>query len=220
MDKMHNTDDMVSALADGQLRGADFAHAVEAVAADPAARERWHLYHVVGDVLRSGDMARASMDAGFAARLRERLRQEQPGVFTTPVATDLVADQATSVRPAGDLMPKIDVRREAANGWGWKLVAGVASLAAVGAVAWNVAGPARAPQAELARATPAPTLAVPMPATAVAGAPAAGAATGGAVMIRDPRLDELLAAHRQGGASALQMPSGFLRNATFEAPGR
>ncbi len=36
-------------------------------------------------------------------------------------------------------------------------------------------------------------------------------------MIRDPRLDELLAAHRQLGnsTSALQMPAGFLRNATF-----
>ncbi len=40
-------------------------------------------------------------------------------------------------------------------------------------------------------------------------------------MIRDPRLDEFLAAHRQlGGASALQMPAGFLRNATFEGPNR
>ena len=40
-------------------------------------------------------------------------------------------------------------------------------------------------------------------------------------MIRDPGLDEMLAAHRQlGGASALQTPAGFLRNATFEAPAR
>ena len=41
------------------------------------------------------------------------------------------------------------------------------------------------------------------------------------VMLRDPRLDELLAAHKQyGGATALQMPAGFLRNATFESPSR
>jgi sigma-E factor negative regulatory protein RseA len=41
------------------------------------------------------------------------------------------------------------------------------------------------------------------------------------IMIRDPRLDELLAAHKQfGSTSALQMPAGFLRNATFEAPAR
>ena len=41
------------------------------------------------------------------------------------------------------------------------------------------------------------------------------------VMLRDPRLDELMAAHKQfGGTSALQMPSGFLRNATFDGPTR
>jgi sigma-E factor negative regulatory protein RseA len=41
------------------------------------------------------------------------------------------------------------------------------------------------------------------------------------VMMRDPQLDALLAAHRQlGGTSALQMPAGFLRNATFEGVAR
>ena len=39
-------------------------------------------------------------------------------------------------------------------------------------------------------------------------------------MIRDPRLDELLAAQQFGKTTALQMPAGFLRNATFEAPKR
>ena len=37
----------------------------------------------------------------------------------------------------------------------------------------------------------------------------------------DPRLDELLAAHRPyGNTTALQMPAVFLRNATCEAPRR
>jgi sigma-E factor negative regulatory protein RseA len=36
------------------------------------------------------------------------------------------------------------------------------------------------------------------------------------VMLRNPQLDALIAAHNQaGGSSALQMPSGFLRSATF-----
>jgi sigma-E factor negative regulatory protein RseA len=40
-------------------------------------------------------------------------------------------------------------------------------------------------------------------------------------MIRDPQLDEFMAAHRQlGGASMLQMPAGLVRNATFEGPAR
>jgi sigma-E factor negative regulatory protein RseA len=38
-------------------------------------------------------------------------------------------------------------------------------------------------------------------------------------MVRDARLEEMLAAHKEvGGMSALQVPSGFLRNATFETP--
>ena len=37
-------------------------------------------------------------------------------------------------------------------------------------------------------------------------------------IIRDAALQELMEAHRQqGGASVLPMPSGFLRNATFES---
>ena len=39
------------------------------------------------------------------------------------------------------------------------------------------------------------------------------------VMLRDPRLDALLEAHQQAGGAS-QMPSGFLRNATFEGPAR
>jgi hypothetical protein len=43
--------------------------------------------------------------------------------------------------------------------------------------------------------------------------------SGVAVMLRDPHLDALMAAHRQfGGPSALQNSSGFLRNATFDMP--
>ena len=40
---------------------------------------------------------------------------------------------------------------------------------------------------------------------------------GAPVMLRDPRLDELLAEHRQAvGVTALGGSTGFLRNATFE----
>ena len=37
-------------------------------------------------------------------------------------------------------------------------------------------------------------------------------------MIRDARLEELLAAHKQMGATTLQVPPGFVRNAGFETP--
>jgi sigma-E factor negative regulatory protein RseA len=84
---------------------------------------------------------------------------------------------------------------------------------AVAAVGWSSLA---ALQADTAQGV---QLAVARPAANTAQTELAQA--GPQVMIRDPRLDELLAAHKQfGGASALQMPAGFLRNATFEAPQR
>jgi sigma-E factor negative regulatory protein RseA len=202
MEKMSNMDEMVSALADGELHGEAFARAVEALAADASARESWHAYHLVGDVLRSAELASPSNGADFVARFRARLQQEPAVVAGLPVHDDM-RDAAT----------RVATHRESANtsGFGWPLLAGVASLTAVAAIAWNVLGGAggTAPAgAELAQAAPQQ----PQQTQAEATRP---------VMIRDARLDELLAAHRQaGGASALQMPAGFLRNATFESPGR
>ena len=40
------------------------------------------------------------------------------------------------------------------------------------------------------------------------------------IMIRDARLDELLATHRQGGTNALPMPAGFLRSTPFTSSER
>ncbi|MHB1123485.1 MAG: sigma-E factor negative regulatory protein [Ramlibacter sp.] len=186
------TQELISALADGQLQGDAFARGVELAASDPAAREAWQAYHLIGDVLRSGELAVASSPSAFLERLQRRLQDEPP-----------LAPRATQEAAA---TPR---REEAANdgSFRWKLVAGFASVAAVGAMAWSLVGglPAKPGSAELAKA------------------PAGTVLTAGerGVMIRNPQLDELLAAHRQlGGASALQMSTGFVRNATFEASGR
>ncbi|HEY0886298.1 MAG TPA: sigma-E factor negative regulatory protein [Ramlibacter sp.] len=186
------TQELISALADGQLHGDAFARGVELAASDPAAREAWQAYHLIGDVLRSGELAVASSPSAFLERLQRRLQDEPP----------LVPRAAPEVAAA----PR---REEAANdgSFRWKVLAGFASVAAVGAMAWSLVGglPAKPASAELAKA------------------PAGTVLTAGerGVMIRNPQLDELLAAHRQlGGASALQMSTGFVRNATFEASGR
>jgi len=52
MDKME-IQEMVSALADGQLRGDALDRGIQAVATDPQARLAWQNYHLIGDVLRS-----------------------------------------------------------------------------------------------------------------------------------------------------------------------
>jgi len=106
--------------------------------------------------------------------------------------------------------------RPAANdgAFRWKMVAGVASVAAFAAVGWSVlatgASPAFTTPAQLAISPQQSGDSVTVLTRAEPG-----------VMIRDPKLDELLAAHRQfGGASALQSSAGFLRSATFEGPAR
>lgn len=190
MDKMDNQE-LISALADGQLAGEDFARGVQAAAADARAREAWCAYHVVGEVLRSGRASGGAQPEVFLSRVRERLQVE----------TIALAEPARVSRVAR-------VEERAANDWRWKLVAGVASVAAVAAVGWNVWGTSGAPGAQ--------------PQLASAAAPASGVVQASATpMIRDPRLDALLAAHRQfGGATAFGTASSFLRNATFDAPAR
>jgi sigma-E factor negative regulatory protein RseA len=191
---MENMDkrEMVSALADGQLAGEAFARGIEIAGTDASARDAWHTYHLIGDVLRSSDLAHCAPAESFVARLQERLRAE-PGAQRLPVAQLAERKQA-----------------EAANDgvFRWKLVAGAASFAAVSAIAWTLIGtaPARQEGAQLAASR------------ASGGIVLANSERG--VMIRDPRLDEFMAAHRQLGGATLVAPAGYLRNATFDVPAR
>lgn len=202
----------LSALADGELQGEELAQAV-AYAASEEGESAWRIYHLIGDTLRSSEMAHVAEPA-LLGRLREQLALEpQHGGMAPVQALAQVAPAPHSAEP--------EARDAAANApvFRWKLAAGFASLAAVAALGWNAylgLGAGAAPQgAQLAVAQPSVEAAVP------AFVATAGGPQGQQVMIRDPRLDELLAAHRQfGSTSALQMPAGFLRNATFEAPAR
>lgn len=188
-----NTYELVSALADGQLAGEELSAGLSAAVNDAAAREAWQAYHLIGDVLRSSDLAAGTAPSVFMSRLSQRLASEPTprALVLAPHDAPLASDQADrSIRPANDPVFR------------WKVAAGLASVAAVAAVGWQLlaAAPELAPQG--------PQL---------AGVPA----NGGLVMIRNPKLDELLAAHQQlGGAGALQMPASFVRQATFEPQGR
>ena len=201
MDYKMDKNELISALADGQLQGEAMARAVDTACADRAAMGTWHAYHVVGDVLRSRELGAGQPAQQFLERLSARLAQEPARPVSAPI---------TQVQP--------ERGRAAANdgSFRWKLVAGFASIAAVAAVGWSVAGLGGGGAASSPQLAGLPQLpaAVTPPATVLTRSEPG-------VMIRDPRLDEFLAAHRQfGAASALQMPAGFLRNATFEGPAR
>ncbi|PKO61054.1 MAG: hypothetical protein CVU24_10335 [Betaproteobacteria bacterium HGW-Betaproteobacteria-18] len=62
-DKSSENREWVSALVDGQLRGDEFAQALAHLARSSEARQTWHAYHVVGDVMRSGQAAVSAHDA-------------------------------------------------------------------------------------------------------------------------------------------------------------
>ena len=195
--------ELLSALADGELSSEECAVALQACRDDELALPSWGVYHFIGEVLRSPAAPTPASDLVFLARFKQRLLQEQP---FGPVVQSVAADSGVQVNGK----PELEVFHHdgvAANdgSFRWKLVAGVASLAAVSAIAWNAAGllsPTSGPQLALAPALQQVLVASPQ-----------------GPMVRDARLEELLAAHKQlGGASALQVPSGFLQNATFETP--
>lgn len=199
MDKDLNQCEQLSALMDGELEGEALAEALR-LAHGEESQATWGLYHLVGDVLRSPELA-AHASSPLLGRLREQLAQE-PAAVRVP----LVLQSESSV-------VSVHVPQPAANAsvFRWKMVAGIASMAAVAAIGWNSVEALRGGSAQLASAPVAP------PASVVAVSEGAGQP----VMLRDPRLDELLQAHKQfGSTSALQMPAGFLRNATFEEPSR
>ncbi|WP_334133629.1 RseA family anti-sigma factor [Tepidimonas sp.] len=198
----------LSALLDGE------AQAVPGGALDADDDLTWDAYHCIGEALRAQAAAQTqAADPAFVRAVMARIAQEPP------------AANPVSALPTA---PTADVRRTprpAANDavFRWKMVAGVATLAAVLTLAWQAGALVGAPagDAQLAQTSPlsavvAPTAAVTVP-TAAAMARPAGLPTA----TRDPQLDELLAAHRQwGGASALQSSAGFLRTASVEAPAR
>ncbi len=203
------TDELLSALADGQLAGDDFAAALEACRQGDSALASWHTYHLIGDVLRSPAPVAQAADRAFLERLNQRLAQEEVLVSARPAAPkafDPGAATQAGAQPVGDVIHHRGPASNEAN-FRWKLLAGFASLAAVAAIAWNASGllaPGAAPLPQLAQASDSQSVLVASPQ---------------GPMVRDARLEELLAAHKQqGAASALQAPSGFLRNATFETP--
>ncbi len=195
-DKLIEDSELVSALVDGQLRDAEFAQTMALLERHEEARQRWHSYHVVGEALRTGRADASAHDADFVLRLRARLQQEP-----APQALQPAPDSSLHAAP-----------KTSANDWSWRLVAGLASVTMVAVLAWQ--GFQWQGTSQGAQLAVAPRHVQPSLALAQAGADSEGSAP---VMIRDPQIDALLAAHRQfGGTSALQMPTGFLRNATFE----
>lgn len=200
---LSESSERVSALVDGQVHGEEFARTLRDLASMPEAQDTWDTYNLIGAAMRSSGTTMRAHDPAFVARLRSKLAQE---------TIEPIAASPLPIRAEGQKGLEV----AAANDSWWKRVVGLASVALVAVFAWQgvaLLGSASGRgdgAAQLAKApqTPAKPVLVPSTVLAADGTPA--------LIIRDPELDALLAAHRQiGGATALQMPSGFMRNATF-----
>lgn len=196
--------ELLSSLVDGECPGESADRACRAWKSDVAARADWHVYHLIGDVMRSDDLAASpSADAAFLAALRGRLSGEPVPFAPAPaVATH---------RPAMRWMSSMAM---------------VAGFAAVGVVVFALRPPtASDAQATWAQAGQGPSAAADSGLFRTAGAPAGAASSQVLVVdgqvIRDARLDAYFEAHRGAvGPVSPAMPGGALRSVEILLPQR
>ena len=187
----HDPRQWVSAAADGDADA--MARACRAWRDDGQARSHWHTYHLIGDVMRSSELAaEPGRDAAFLAALRQKLAAE-------PVV--LAPQPLPAARRAGAawLVP-------AAVAAGFVVVAGVLVVSRMSAPVDQGApllASASSPGGAVAR---------------VSGtAPLSTAAQSDSTVIRDARLDEYLRAH-QSARGGIAVPGGGLRRVDAELP--
>ena len=204
----------LSALVDGELDADATTQACVHWRESEVSRASWHVYQLIGDVLRSDDLASDPVrDAGFLTALSARLATEP--VVLAPQALDA---QRFPVAPSRQLGNELRNRR-----WGWLAPSAVAAgFMAVAGVLMVTRAPDTLPG--LKQGVPVAAAASSSEVRAVAGWPVEARSGGGdpqalvadGAVVRDAQLDRYLAAHKQfAGTSALGVPSGFLRSATL-----
>ena len=164
----------LSCLMDGQAAPAALPAALVTWQQEADVRQAWHTYHLIGDVLRSDELATApTCDEAFLQALRGKLAHEPVPFLSAPLW------------PAPLLQSPIKIATAPRwRGWTAAPVAVAAGFVAVASVVvlTRVAPTDPAAGAQLAQAGPATT--------AVRAAPVRGD------VVRDPRLDRYLEAHR------------------------
>jgi len=206
MTTLPQAEELLSALVDSHLTSSECIAILDACKHDFSLLHQWNAYHLVGDVLRSSNPGAAQgADMAFVSRLQHRLVSEVAlADKALPLHSSLHLQSSEQAMVLAHLETTVPGQNAANDGsYRWKMVAGLASLAAVCAVAWSSSAllfPTDAPQLALDQGNAQVIVSSPM-----------------GLMVRDARLEEQLADHRQlGGAATLQMPSGFFRNAALE----
>lgn len=185
--------EQISVLMDGELAPHEINTVLD-LAKCEAGMASWTSYQLIGDALRSEELMRAGSTKDFLSRFSARLDSE-PHVLVPAVAKASSAHRLL-FKPS----------------WVRRVMPGTAIAAAVAAVSWVVVPQMRGP-ADLG--TPDAVVArVAQPAAPKTGGIVAVVADN-AQMIRDPRLDEYLRAHRVSVATDAVVPT--MRNVANSA---
>ena len=194
----------ISALMDGEIDDDQVDHTLAALKKDDIG-ESWGIYHQIGDVLRSSDMA-IDMSSDFNSRFAARLSAE-PTLLAPVIAAN---------RDTNSLSPELQIKANPGNSRRWALP-GMVAATAMAAVAFVAT-----PQLMVAmQGTPASAeISTPVASTskdrsgAVESANVTAASASGDVIMRDPRIDDYLFAHQRFSPS-LYSTAQYARSATF-----
>ncbi|MES2537275.1 MAG: sigma-E factor negative regulatory protein [Pseudomonadota bacterium] len=196
--------EQVSALADGEL--IDNHIDVAFAAANQAdGRDAWDIYHQIGDVLRSDDMA-ISLSPDFAAKMAARLEAEPTIIAPAPrIATRAPLEDA--IASNGVVKSSRGIRRYAVSGMA---AAAVAAAAFVTMPQLMVAlnGNSSFDNMRVSASN------VVSPAKSVVNTAVVSASQEKALVLRDPRIDEYMLAHQRYSPSVYNTAQ-FARPVTF-----
>lgn len=204
----------LSSLMDGELPSEAVRLPCSQWRVEAQARETWHTYHLIGDVLRSDDLASHSVrDEAFLRRLRGRLAQEPVPMAPLPAA----APATPATRPADAaavvaLTPAAVPARRRSASRRFAPLAMAASVVAVAGVVGVMRVSSTAPGVvETAQLAPGSGVY-----TGLADAGPSGVTP--VTMLRDARVDRYMAAHRKL-ANGIAVPdrAGYQFQAVYES---
>jgi sigma-E factor negative regulatory protein RseA len=202
--------EQISAFADNELADSYIDVALAALR-QPEEQAAWDIYHQIGDVLRSDDMA-VTLRPDFAARMAVRLAAE-PAIIAPSSLRPAIAPQEAEANQKISVNNRF--KRFALPG---VMAAAAASVALLTAPQLMVAMKGDPTQENAQAAVASTNQSVPHAAIISASAPQATlvstAGSGGAKVLRDPHIDEYLRAHQRFSPSVYGSAQ-FARSATL-----